>query len=78
MRGEVNRRLVAYVSPETDPRAVAEMLRLILSGMSAEGRLPEVLPPVTKRETPPVEDRRAVRRRAREARLEAEEIAGKE
>lgn len=70
MREEVERRLAAYVSPETDPRAEAEMLRLIRSGMSAEGRLPQTLPPVTPRATLPAEDRRAARRRAREARLE--------
>jgi len=43
--GEVERRLAAYESLETDPLVVAEMERLIASGMSAPAPLPDVPPP---------------------------------
>jgi trimethylamine--corrinoid protein Co-methyltransferase len=67
MKAEVEARLTAFVSPETDPRVDAELLRIIRSGMSDPAApLPEVLPPVKKQAAAPVEDRRAARRRARE------------
>jgi trimethylamine--corrinoid protein Co-methyltransferase len=39
---EVERRLAAYTALETDPRLVAEMQRIIVSGMSAPAPLPDV------------------------------------
>jgi hypothetical protein len=67
MKAEVEARLAAFVSPETDPRVDAELLRIIRSGMSDPAApLPEVLSPVKKQAAAPVEDRRAARRRARE------------
>ncbi|MCS6909220.1 MAG: hypothetical protein NZM11_01420, partial [Anaerolineales bacterium] len=68
---EVERRLAAYTSPETDPRAAAEMLNIIRSGMTdPDAPLPEVLPPVVPRAASSVQDRRAARRRAREVGVE--------
>jgi trimethylamine--corrinoid protein Co-methyltransferase len=67
MKAEVEARLAAFVSPETDPRVDAELLKIIRSGMSDPAApLPEVLSPVKKQAAAPVEDRRAARRRARE------------
>ncbi|MGQ0604597.1 MAG: trimethylamine methyltransferase family protein [Anaerolineales bacterium] len=71
MKAEVEARLTAYASPETDPRVEAELLKIIRSGMTDPGAsLPEVLPPVVKRVAAPLEDRRAARRKARELRAE--------
>jgi trimethylamine--corrinoid protein Co-methyltransferase len=71
MKAEVESRLAAFVSPETDPRVEAELLKLIRSGMSDPAApLPEVLPPATGQVAAPSEDRRAARRRARELRAE--------
>ena len=39
---EVEQRLAAYTPVETDPRAVAEMERLIRSGMSGDAPLPAI------------------------------------
>src|SRR6266545_3780634 len=64
---EVDRRLAAFVSPNTDPAVEAEMLRIIRSGLNdKDAVLPEVLPPVLKGAEPVVEDPRAARRRARQ------------
>ena len=46
VKEEVERLLGDYVSPPTDPRLDAEMLRLIRSGMTSDSPLPEILPPV--------------------------------
>jgi trimethylamine--corrinoid protein Co-methyltransferase len=63
---EVDRRLAAFVSPETDPPIEAEMLRIIRSGLNdRDAALPEVAPPVLKGQEPIAEDPRAARRRAR-------------
>mgnify|MGYP001038977358 CR=1 FL=1 len=65
---EVERRLAAYSSPETDPAIEAEMLRIIRSGMqNPDSPLPEVLPPVQGSVAESREDRRAARRRARQS-----------
>ncbi|MCS6911080.1 MAG: trimethylamine methyltransferase family protein, partial [Anaerolineales bacterium] len=70
MREEVERRLAAYTSPETDPRAAAEMLNIIRSGMTdPDAPLPEVLPPVVPRAASSAHDRRVARRRAREVEI---------
>lgn len=62
---EVERRLAAFSSPETDPAIEAEMLRIIRSGLvDKDAALPEVLPPQAGAAAP-AEDRRAARRRAR-------------
>jgi trimethylamine--corrinoid protein Co-methyltransferase len=62
---EVDRRLAAFVSPDTDPAIEAEMLRIIRSGMNdRDAALPELLPPALAGAAPP-EDPRAARRRAR-------------
>jgi trimethylamine--corrinoid protein Co-methyltransferase len=45
-RDEVEQRLAAYSSPDTDPRMEAELLRHIKSGLTTDAPLPEVLPPV--------------------------------
>jgi len=64
---EVDRRLAAFVSPDTDPTAQAEMLRIIRMGLDdKDAVLPEVLPPVLKSDEPIAEDPRAARRRARQ------------
>ena len=43
---EVDRRLAAFVSPQTDPAIEAEMLRIIRSGLDDQDAvLPDVLPP---------------------------------
>jgi trimethylamine---corrinoid protein Co-methyltransferase len=69
---EVDRRLAAFVSPHTDPAIEAEMLRIIRSGLNEQdAALPDVLPPALKSAEPVVEDRRAARRRAREAKTDA-------
>ena len=63
---EVDRRLAAFVSPETDPAVEAEMLRIIRSGLNdRDASLPEVPPPVLKGQETIAEDPRAARRRAR-------------
>jgi trimethylamine--corrinoid protein Co-methyltransferase len=63
---EVDRRLAAFVSPETDPAIEAEMLRIIRSGMNdKDAALPEVLPPALASDAVVAEDPRAARRRAR-------------
>jgi trimethylamine--corrinoid protein Co-methyltransferase len=63
---EVDRRLAAFVSPETDPAVEAEMLRIIRSGLiERDAVLPDVLPPVLKGQETVAEDPRAARRRAR-------------
>ncbi|MBL8045474.1 MAG: trimethylamine methyltransferase family protein [Anaerolineales bacterium] len=67
-RAEVEQRLASYVSPETDARAEAEMLRLIRSGLSTDTPLPTILPPAHARPTAPTLDKRSARRAAREAR----------
>ncbi len=64
---EVDRRLAAFVSPDTDPAVEAEMLRIIRSGLNdKDALLPEVLPAVLKSAEPIAEDPRAARRRARQ------------
>ncbi len=63
---EVDRRLAAFVSPDTDPAVEAEMLRIIRAGMVEPGAaLPDVLPPALRGAAPP-DDPRAARRRARQ------------
>jgi trimethylamine--corrinoid protein Co-methyltransferase len=63
---EVDRRLAAFVSPQTDPALEAEMLRIIRSGLvDQDAVLPDVLPPVLKGQETIAEDPRAARRRAR-------------
>jgi trimethylamine--corrinoid protein Co-methyltransferase len=42
---EVERRLAAYVTPETDPAIEAELQRIIRSGLVSQTVLPEVPPP---------------------------------
>ncbi|MBL8058507.1 MAG: trimethylamine methyltransferase family protein [Anaerolineales bacterium] len=64
-REEVDRRLAAYVSPETPAAVQAELLRLIRAGLSRpDAPLPETPPPAAARPagTP---DRRTARRQAR-------------
>jgi len=64
---EVDRRLAAFVSPETDSATQAEMLRIIRSGLDdQDAELPEILPPALKSAEPVSEDPRAARRRARQ------------
>lgn len=46
VKAEVERLLGAYVSPSTDPRIDAEMLRLMKAGLTTDAPLPETLPPV--------------------------------
>jgi trimethylamine--corrinoid protein Co-methyltransferase len=63
-RMEVERRLSAYVSPPLDARAEAEMIRLVMEGMTSGQVLPETLPPVeSPRES--VSQNRAARRSRR-------------
>jgi trimethylamine--corrinoid protein Co-methyltransferase len=65
---EVDRRLAAYVPVETDPRADAELRRIIHSGLRSQEELPEVKP-APQPATAPADEargRRAHRRRARE------------
>ncbi len=70
-REEVEQRLAAYTSPETDPRARDEMLRLIRSGLPDGAPLPPVPDPAAARgagaapAVDPAHDRRAARRRER-------------
>jgi trimethylamine--corrinoid protein Co-methyltransferase len=66
-REEVERRLRDYASPETDPRAQAEMLRLIRAGLTSAAPLPEVPAPALGRGKSAPLDRRAARRLARAA-----------
>jgi trimethylamine--corrinoid protein Co-methyltransferase len=64
---EVDRRLAAFVSPQTDPAVEAEMLRIVRSGLNeSDAVLPDVLPPVLQGEATVIEDPRAARRRARQ------------
>ncbi len=46
VNAEVERLLASYVSPQTDPRLDAEMIRIIRAGLETHQPLPEVLPPV--------------------------------
>ena len=63
---EVDRRLAAFVSPQTDPMIEAEMLRIVRSGLiDQDAVLPDVLPHVLKGQETIAEDPRAARRRAR-------------
>src|SRR5262245_13186927 len=63
---EVDRRLAAFVSPQTDPAIEAEMLRIIRSGLiDQDAVLPDLPPPVLKGQETVAEDPRAARRRAR-------------
>lgn len=67
VKAEVERHLAAYVSPATDPRAIAEMVQLIRQGMTSSEPLPEVLSPVEPHaQAPPSEHpgRRSRRPRA--------------
>jgi trimethylamine--corrinoid protein Co-methyltransferase len=48
VKAEVERLLAAYVSPPTDPRIDAEMIRLMKAGLTTEAPLPETLPPVER------------------------------
>ncbi|HWQ13344.1 MAG TPA: trimethylamine methyltransferase family protein [Roseiflexaceae bacterium] len=64
---EVERRLAAFVSPQTDPAVEAEMVRIIRSGLvEKDAVLPEVPPPARGGGAPAAEDRRAARRRERQ------------
>lgn len=63
---EVDKRLNAYVSPETDVTLDTELRRIIQLGMKEGADLPVVPPPPANTTSAPVEDRRAARRRARE------------
>jgi trimethylamine--corrinoid protein Co-methyltransferase len=42
---EVDRRLAAYVPPDTDPLVVAELERIIRAGLTSQTELPEIPPP---------------------------------
>lgn len=66
VKEEVDRRLAAFSSPQTDPRIESELVRLIRSGLTGDAPLPEVLPPVFHE--PEVEDSREVRRARRRGR----------
>ena len=46
VKAEVEKRLAAYAPVETDPRAEAEMRRIIREGMESDAPLPEVPAPV--------------------------------
>jgi trimethylamine--corrinoid protein Co-methyltransferase len=46
VKGEVERLLATYASPQTDPLLEAELLRIIKTGLTTDQPLPEVLPPV--------------------------------
>ena len=59
VKHEVERLLGAYVSPRTDPRVDAEMLRLIRAGMTGPAALPEILPPVLQPANSPAAARAA-------------------
>lgn len=59
---EVDRRLAAYEPVVTDPLIVAEMERIVRSGMSSDAPLPEVPPPSYVTSTPEDGDRRRKRR----------------
>lgn len=62
---EVERRLAAYESLETDPLFVAEMQRIITTGMSAPAPLPEVPPVMAGGKSSSTEAPRRQRRFAR-------------
>jgi trimethylamine--corrinoid protein Co-methyltransferase len=67
MLAEVERRLAEYVSPELDPVAEAEMVRILRSGLSSpDAPLPAVLPRALGHGGA-VSDARAERRRRRQA-----------
>ena len=59
---EVDRRLAAYEPIVTDPLIVAEMERIVRSGMSSDAPLPYVPPPATTTAIPDEGDRRRKRR----------------
>lgn len=63
LKEEVEQRLAAYTPIATDPRAEAEMRRLIRSGMTGDRPLPETSLPVPKAQPAEVTDRRAHHRR---------------
>ena len=46
VKGEVERLLATYASPQTDPLLDAELIRMIKAGLTTDQPLPEVLPPV--------------------------------
>jgi trimethylamine--corrinoid protein Co-methyltransferase len=59
---EVERRLAAYTPVDADPHAVAELQRLIRSGLAADAPLPHVPPPPAERATADAGERRRRRR----------------
>ena len=59
---EVERRLAAYMPVDTDPRADAELRRIIQSGLTADSPLPEVPPPPASPVVGSVRGRRERRR----------------
>lgn len=61
---EVERRLAAYEPPEIDAKAVSEMQRIIISGMSAPAPLPDV-PAPSRSNTHSADNTRRRRRFAR-------------
>jgi trimethylamine--corrinoid protein Co-methyltransferase len=63
---EVDKRLNAYVPPDTDPALDAELRRIIQVGMKEGIELPAVPPPPANPTIAQTTDRRAARRRARE------------
>lgn len=63
MRSEVDRLLSEYVSPDVDPAADQEMIRLIRSGLKTDPPLPETLPPVLTSSARPQAARAARRSR---------------
>ena len=46
VKGELERLLATYASPQTDPLVDAELIRMIKAGLTTDQPLPEVLPPV--------------------------------
>ena len=63
-KGEVERLLRAYVSPQTDPLIDAELIRMIKAGLTTDEPLPELLPPVMRPAAAgPVRERRGRGRR---------------
>jgi len=48
VKAEVERRLAAYASPQTDPLIEAELIRMIKAGLNSDQPLPETLPPVSQ------------------------------
>ncbi len=62
---EVERLLGAYVSPPLEPRIDAEMIRIVKSGLGADGTLPETLPRVERSSAAPAARTARRSRRAR-------------